>query len=651
MSDTPQRVGPQALRSPTEFLKRLAEGATQDELDSLHAEMRVSEVIAPGEVEQAYEMASRVRELLDAHSSQNEAQAALLESARQLGEVSTDIEPILQSIVTKARRLLGCDLSYLSLNDNESSDTYVRVMSGWQTDYWRDGRIPFGIGVGGRVAATAQPFATADYLNDARIEHDSYVDETVVGEGQVAIMASPLVHGGNVIGVLYAANRTPGAFPQASLDLLSAFAALAAVAIDRSQLFSEMQEAHRELSASNLALRAQTAEVERSIDAHDRSMDVILEGGGVQEVVAAAAQSLRGSLAIFDEDDVAIAWTPETSDDVLNGMAVAVQTERERHGRNEPVGKFWVAPLVAGNESLGSLVWAPQGHLDDVTEGDRRLLERTSVVASLLQLFRRNLGAAESKVRGELLDDLLRPTARTFETLAERAQRASFAVNQQHVVLALQVEAGRRPRLEVIAGEVAAERHGLSTVCDGLVIMALPAASASDTARKLSQSLTTRVGAPVTVGASEPVDDMTEIPRGFHESVGCVNALLRLGRLGEGACSFELGYVGLLIGSTSSAPDFVTRTLGPVIEHDKTRGTSLIETLRTYFDAGQSLAVSGARLHVHTNTVSQRLNRIKQLLGIDWSEPERALEVQLALRLHAMGMAARSALPDAERRR
>ncbi|WP_345409499.1 helix-turn-helix domain-containing protein [Nonomuraea salmonea] len=42
------------------------------------------------------------------------------------------------------------------------------------------------------------------------------------------------------------------------------------------------------------------------------------------------------------------------------------------------------------------------------------------------------------------------------------------------------------------------------------------------------------------------------------------------------------------------------------------------------------------RLHVHINTVHQRLHRVSRLLGEDWQEPERALEIQLALRLHRL---------------
>ena len=46
-------------------------------------------------------------------------------------------------------------------------------------------------------------------------------------------------------------------------------------------------------------------------------------------------------------------------------------------------------------------------------------------------------------------------------------------------------------------------------------------------------------------------------------------------------------------------------------------------------------------LHVHPNTVSQRLDRVADLLGSDWREPGRALDLQLALRVHRLRGCAR----------
>jgi DNA-binding PucR family transcriptional regulator len=112
--------------------------------------------------------------------------------------------------------------------------------------------------------------------------------------------------------------------------------------------------------------------------------------------------------------------------------------------------------------------------------------------------------------------------------------------------------------------------------------------------------------------------------------------LLALGREGEACAATELGFFGLLLGGDQDVPGYVRATVGPVLDYDRRRGTDLVATLAAYFDHGGNLARTGKALNVHTNTVSQRLSRITQLLGEGWQEPEPALEIHLALRLHRL---------------
>ncbi|NEE47354.1 PucR family transcriptional regulator, partial [Streptomyces sp. SID8455] len=73
-----------------------------------------------------------------------------------------------------------------------------------------------------------------------------------------------------------------------------------------------------------------------------------------------------------------------------------------------------------------------------------------------------------------------------------------------------------------------------------------------------------------------------------------------------------------------------------VLDYDTARSTDLVTTLDAYFAQGASLTRTRTLLHVHVNTVVQRLERIGRLLGPDWNEPPRTLEIQLALRLHRL---------------
>ena len=145
-----------------------------------------------------------------------------------------------------------------------------------------------------------------------------------------------------------------------------------------------------------------------------------------------------------------------------------------------------------------------------------------------------------------------------------------------------------------------------------------------------------RAGGPATVGvAAANADDLRPA---YDEARRCLDTLLTLGRAGEVSDPAGLGLARLLLGD--NGPDelagFLESTLGPVLAYDAARGTELVATLEAWFATGGRLKETGARLHVHPNTVSQRLARIGELLGADWRDPARSLEVQLALRVHRL---------------
>ena len=79
---------------------------------------------------------------------------------------------------------------------------------------------------------------------------------------------------------------------------------------------------------------------------------------------------------------------------------------------------------------------------------------------------------------------------------------------------------------------------------------------------------------------------------------------------------------------------FVTRTVGPLVEYDRDRGSELVRTMLAFYGAGGSLTRTAQELFVHVNTLYQRLERITQLLGDGWRSGDGALQVHLALQLH-----------------
>ncbi|MFF3838659.1 helix-turn-helix domain-containing protein [Streptomyces sp. NPDC001930] len=616
------------------YLELLARGAATEAYDRpvLLARASGAGPEALAELEEAKQLALRVRAELEGRRRREAELSALFATAHDLAGLR-DLDAVLRAIVQRARSLLGTECAYLSLNDPAAGDTYMRVTEGSVSARFQQLRLGMGEGLGGLVAQTARPYVTDDYFHDARFQHTRTIDTAVRDEGLVAILGVPLSLGSQVIGVLFAADRRARVFEREQVALLGSFAAHAAVAIDTANLLAETRSALAELERANDIIREHSGVIERASEVHDRLSELVLHGGGVHDVAHAVSEVLGGTVEFTEE---------------------GAGTARRAGGHAVREGDDWVAAVSAGGETLGALVLHGQPDLDPV---DQRTLERAALVTSLLLLARRSAGEAEQRVRGELLDDLLDAPDRDRRLLKERAARLRTDSEAPHVVLAARIdraggaadpdaggrESADRQRLWSAATHLAATRHGLASARDGGTVLLLPLGpgeSAADLARQTARSLGGTLREPVTVGASAPVraplDHPDQVAVAYEEARRCLDALRLLHRTGQGAAAEDLGFLGLLLADSRDIDGFVDRTVGQVVAYDLRRGTDLIRTLDAYFASGMSPARTKDELHVHVNTVAQRLERIGRLLGPDWQSPARALEIQLALRLHAL---------------
>jgi hypothetical protein len=522
------------------------------------------------------------------------------------------------------------------MNDPERGDTYMRVTDGSTSARFQQVRLAMGEGLGGRVAQSAMPYSTASYLDDARFDHTHAIDSAVSDEGLIAILGVPLQLGTTVIGVLYAANRSERPFAPSEVALLSSLAAHAAAAIDKARLLEETRAAIRELRDVNLLLQQRGKTVERASEAHDRMANVVLRGGGVEDVAIACIDVLGGALLVLDEADneLAVVGNPRRPEPAVLARAVATS---QATGHSVPVSgtdTHWsIVAVTAGQQVSGALVLDSPEPLD---AGDERILERAALVTALLQLSLRSGIEAENRVRGELLDDLLRTGASGPEAMLERARRLGSDLSQPHSVFVLACAVGDRQRVSAAVDYVAARDGGLAGSFEGRPVLVVPESDPATRARSLSRELTVALAHPVTVGSAGPTVGVEGLVAAHAQAVRCLHALGTLGRSGEGATLEELGFVGLVLGDHPDVPGFIQGTLGPVLEYDARRSTDLVGTLTAYFGTGGNLARTSEALHVHVNTVTQRLERVGRLIGPDWNTPERRLELRVALRLHAL---------------
>jgi len=192
---------------------------------------------------------SAVKELLEAR----EQQAATAEILKVIASSPGDVQPVFDSIVVSAARLIGGfsagvyrfvdDFVHLAATTTVSpaGDEVVRA------NFPRPiGDDHFKTVFGGEVVE----FADTEDKPNARLKEVARV------RGFRSIVYVPLKSARTTIGLIAVSRKTPGAFPAHHVELLQTFAEQAVIALGNVQLFEEVQARTRELSES---LQQQTA--------------------------------------------------------------------------------------------------------------------------------------------------------------------------------------------------------------------------------------------------------------------------------------------------------------------------------------------------------------------------------------------------------
>jgi purine catabolism regulator len=143
-------------------------------------------------------------------------------------------------------------------------------------------------------------------------------------------------------------------------------------------------------------------------------------------------------------------------------------------------------------------------------------------------------------------------------------------------------------------------------------------------------------GFTVSVGFSGPTEAPAGVAGALREVTSVMESLARFKRWSQVVAVPELGLTGLLAAVTDERlVDYSRRHLGPLIEHDSARKGNLVTTLRAYLETGEQQQAA-QRLRVHPNTLRYRLDRIREITGLELEDPETRLNLAVALRVQQL---------------
>jgi sugar diacid utilization regulator len=443
-----------------------------------------------------------------------------------------------------------------------------------------------------------------------------------------------------VVGVLFAADRTERPFEHDEVALLSAFADHAAVALNNARLYDESRSALKELQSAYVTIEQQVAAMERAQSVHESLTHVVLKGGGAEEVSRLLVEHLKGAVTVFDRTG-AVTAKCHHEDDVEQPAqrpspdAVEQARQSGRWATTTDSTGLWhtAATIQAGDTNLGALLLTRSHEPAPV---DIRTLERAAQIMGLLILKESAVAEAEERVSGELLTELLVSAPPVGPNQRARAQARGIDISTLNVLVVAESESRSAAEVSRRLHVLSHESGGLAGEHLGRATLLVHADDPGGAARAVHERLRRDLGTPVRVVAEAVTDESWG--RAFERSSRCCGLMQSLGVDDQAATADQYAMFALLFDAErqQDLDRFLSDSVEPLVAYDRRRSTQLVATLTAYFEHAGNLTRTARALHIHMNTLLKRLDRVATVLGGDWRAPDRALQLQVALRLHEL---------------
>ena len=594
-------------------------------------------------------MAMAVRNRLELHQERERGLLAVIESAQDLSS-RLDLQGLLKTIVARARNLLGSDVAWLTIYDAQAEEFRVLVVDGalsQKTSFMVARRDR---GVVSIVMSTRLPFTTPDYLHDRRIVHDPALDDTFREEGIAALVGVPLMTGGEVVGLLFVADRYHRTHTAQTTSILSTLATYAAVALKNAHDFERANAALMRADQARDELERHLRNIQAAIDAHEQITSLLARGASLATLCQSVAQRLGGSVLVLDEAGLVVSRGTAAGYDGVLAQAHAPHgghaSELSRALRNSrATGRSEVAyrvdgetcrllPVIGGDGILGSALLFHRGELEEIAV---RTFERSSSVIGIVLLSQQRIEASRNRNAATLLRSLVSPRQDDPAVLADRAEQHGLDLTRPLSLVMVQVE---HPGADYAARHFANLKsltHALVDDIDGVLVVMCSATAAVDVRQTIAQWMRQDLHAVYRGALSRPVARAADIPAAYATLRRALAVLGRIGVQGQIVGQDELAIYATLFEShdQASLASFLEVTIGPLLAHDRQRGSELAATLLAYFDCNQNAKTTAQRLGIHVNTVRQRLATIEDLIG-HWGQAARALEIHIAVRLWSL---------------
>lgn len=141
---------------------------------------------------------------------------------------------------------------------------------------------------------------------------------------------------------------------------------------------------------------------------------------------------------------------------------------------------------------------------------------------------------------------------------------------------------------------------------------------------------------PMHMGIGSIVSNIWKLHESYQHAHACMEQVIRY-NIPE-LYYDSLGFMKILLSTKDKELllKFCEETLHTLKEHDLVHNSNYMELLRIYLDENMSIQSTAQKAYTHRNTVSYRIQKIKEMLNTDFTTAKERLDYHIALYIYNM---------------
>ena len=395
--------------------------------------------------------------------------------------------------------------------------------------------------------------------------------------------------------------------------------------------------------------------------------DILLNDSGLRTFASALNKNLGADVYIFDrfQDDVIYADQKIKKD----GQFENYIKERKLNRRDSAFKccrieifehqfiwqgeKYEELQLELGKEDkLGILAIS---NYKEMSEYEYRIL--IIVAHSLALKLHQNKLVSElaQKCSSELIEDILNNRIEAQSELIQRGRLANWDLELNYQLYLFSIGAEKNISAEdpyylyEIKERIMKKIHSLMKneisreyilfAYDNNIVLLINYSSESeivkDDIQLIQKELTERIDRfYFNIGAGTFITEVQQISESYQQALYVLDFLEATERKNVIYYYKQLGIMRLLWQiNQEELKEYTTEYLAKLIEYDKGNSTEWLDTLGVFLEEGGSIQQAAKKLYIHPNTMSYRVKRIKEILGIDLQKQEVQLNLLAAYKI------------------